>query len=89
GVRVFISRHTCSLVELNEFREKKIKSPVVKVDPDKCIGCLICVNKFGCPSIIFNEEEKKAHIQQDSCRGCEVCIDVCIHDAIFKEEEKK
>ncbi|MFW9867404.1 MAG: indolepyruvate ferredoxin oxidoreductase subunit alpha, partial [Candidatus Thorarchaeota archaeon] len=40
GVRVFISRHTCSLVELNEFREKKIKYPVVKVYTDKCIGCL-------------------------------------------------
>jgi indolepyruvate ferredoxin oxidoreductase alpha subunit len=88
GVRVFISRHTCSLVELNEFKAKKIIPPIVKVDPEKCKGCLICVNKFGCPSIIFDEEEKKACIQQESCKGCEVCIDVCIHDAIYKEEER-
>ena len=87
GVRVFISRHTCSLVEINEFKVKQILPPTVKVDPEKCKGCLICVNKFGCPSIIFNENEKKAIIEQDTCRGCKVCIDVCIHDAIYTEEE--
>ncbi|MFX1343682.1 MAG: indolepyruvate ferredoxin oxidoreductase subunit alpha [Promethearchaeota archaeon] len=87
GVRVFISRHTCSLVELNEFRSKEITPPTIKVDPEKCIGCLICVNQFGCPSIIFNEDEKKAIIEQESCRGCRVCIDICIHNAIYEEEE--
>ena len=86
GVRVFISRHTCSLVESNEFKSKEIVPPIVKVDSEKCIGCLICVNKFGCPSIIFDQKEKKAKIEQDTCRGCKVCIDVCIHDAIYEEE---
>ncbi|MBY8989973.1 MAG: indolepyruvate ferredoxin oxidoreductase subunit alpha [Candidatus Lokiarchaeota archaeon] len=86
GVRVFISRHTCSLVELNEFKSKEIVPPIVKVDSEKCIGCLICVNKFGCPSIIFDGKQKKAKIEQDTCRGCKVCIDVCIHDAIYEEE---
>ena len=86
GVRVFISRHTCSLVESNEFKSKEIVPPIVKVDSEKCIGCLICVNKFGCPSIIFDQKEKKANIEQDTCRGCKVCIDVCIHDAIYEEE---
>ena len=88
GVRVFISRHKCSLLEVNEFRLKQMKPPTIKIDPVKCKGCLICVDKFGCPSIIFNEAEKKAHIEQESCRGCKVCIDVCIHDAIFEEEEE-
>jgi len=88
GVRVFISRHKCSLLEVNEFRLKQMNPPTIKIDPVKCKGCLICVDKFGCPSIIFNEAEKKAHIEQESCRGCKVCIDVCIHDAIFEEEEE-
>jgi len=87
GVRVFISRHTCSLVEANEFKAAQIVPPTVKVDQQKCKGCLICVNKFGCPSIIFNENEKKAIIDQDTCRGCKVCIDVCIHDAIYEVKE--
>jgi indolepyruvate ferredoxin oxidoreductase alpha subunit len=86
GVRVFISRHKCSLLEMNEFRLKKIKPPNIKIDPEICKGCLICVDKFGCPSIIFNEEEKKAHIEQESRRGCKVCIDICIHNAIYEEE---
>ena len=88
GVRVFISRHKCSLLEVNEFRLKQLKPPTIKIDPVKCKGCFICIDKFGCPSIIFNEEEKKAHIEQESCRGCKVCIDVCIHDAIYEEEEE-
>lgn len=87
GVRVFISRHTCCLVELNEYKSKQIIPPIVKIDPEKCKGCLICVNKFGCPSITFNEDEKKAIIEQETCRGCKVCIDVCIHDAIYEEVE--
>ncbi|MHA1884532.1 MAG: indolepyruvate ferredoxin oxidoreductase subunit alpha, partial [Promethearchaeota archaeon] len=49
GVRVFISRHTCSLVEMNELRQKQMKPSKVEVDPPKCKGCLICVNQFGCP----------------------------------------
>ncbi|MHA2007332.1 MAG: indolepyruvate ferredoxin oxidoreductase subunit alpha [Promethearchaeota archaeon] len=86
GVRVFISRHTCSLIEMNEFRIRQINPPIVKVDREKCKGCLICVNKFGCPAIIFNDGVKKAVIEQENCRGCKVCIDICIHNAIYEEE---
>ncbi|MHA2122491.1 MAG: indolepyruvate ferredoxin oxidoreductase subunit alpha, partial [Promethearchaeota archaeon] len=86
GVRVFISRHTCSLVEMNELRLKQMIPPKVIVDPEKCKGCHICVNKFGCPSIIFDEKEEKAFIDEETCRGCNVCIDVCIHDAILQKE---
>ena len=88
GIRVLISRHKCSLLEMNEFRLKQIKPPTIKVDPEKCKGCRICVDKFGCPSIIFNEEDKKACIERENCRGCGVCIDVCIHDAIYEWEEE-
>jgi indolepyruvate ferredoxin oxidoreductase alpha subunit len=84
GVRVFISRHLCSLIEMNQYRTQQTKPPVIKVDKDKCIGCLICVNKFGCPSINFNEKDRKAFIDS-TCRGCKVCIEVCPHDAIYEE----
>jgi indolepyruvate ferredoxin oxidoreductase alpha subunit len=86
GVRVFISRHICSLIESNEFRVKGIKPPIVKVDQEKCKGCLICVNQFGCPALTFDEQDRKASIDQEMCRGCSVCIDVCPHNAIYKED---
>jgi indolepyruvate ferredoxin oxidoreductase alpha subunit len=85
GVRVFISRHVCSLIEINQLRIQHITPPTVKVDPDKCTSCLICVNQFGCPAIIFDDINKKVMIDQSTCRGCEVCIDVCPQKAIFKE----
>jgi len=87
GVKVFISRHTCSLVEMNELRQKQMKPSKVEVDPEKCKGCLICINQFGCPSIQFDEITNKAFIAEESCRGCNVCIDVCIHDAICQKED--
>ena len=85
GIRVLISRHLCSLLEEREFRSKQIKIPVVKVDPSKCKGCLICINQFGCPAFTFDSEEKKAFIDQEICRGCKVCISVCPYEAIYEE----
>ena len=85
GVRVLISRHVCSLIEINQMRAQHIKPPKIVVDHEKCIGCLICVNRFGCPAINFDEELKKATIDQNTCRVCKVCIDVCPQQAISEE----
>ncbi|MHA1669999.1 MAG: indolepyruvate ferredoxin oxidoreductase subunit alpha [Promethearchaeota archaeon] len=85
GVRVFISRHTCSLIEINQMRAQQIKPPKIIVDQENCVGCLICVNQFGCPAINFDEDLKKATIDQNTCRGCKVCIDVCPQQAIREE----
>ncbi|MHA1701900.1 MAG: indolepyruvate ferredoxin oxidoreductase subunit alpha [Promethearchaeota archaeon] len=85
GVRVLISRHTCSLIEINQMRAQQIEPPKILVDYEKCVGCLICVNRFGCPAINFDEDLKKATIDQNTCRGCKVCIDVCPQQAIREE----
>jgi len=85
GVRVLISRHTCSLIEVNQMRAQEITPPKILVDQEKCIGCLICVNRFGCPAINFDEDLKKASIDQNVCRGCKVCIEVCPQQAIIEE----
>ncbi len=49
------------------------------VDPEKCIGCEICL-RVGCPALTRSEE--KVAILTDLCTACEVCIQVCPHDAI-------
>lgn len=86
GVRVFISRHICSLLEMSEFKAQNISPPTYKIDSEKCTGCQICINQFGCPAITFDEELKKAKIDQSLCRGCGVCTYVCPQEAIYEEE---
>ncbi len=97
GIRVFISRHVCSLLEIGQWKRQGKKTPVVKVDPEKCVGCMTCIRKFGCPAFVEIEGEadsdgrkrKKSSIDPDVCRGCGVCvIGVCPYGAIYFEEEQ-
>jgi indolepyruvate ferredoxin oxidoreductase alpha subunit len=94
GIRVFISRHVCSLLEIGQWKREGKKVPVVKVDKEKCTGCMTCIRKFGCPAFVEIEVEengkmkKKSSIDPEVCRGCGVCvIGVCPYDAIHFEEE--
>lgn len=84
GVRVLISRHLCSLLERNKHRKQGIITPKIEIDPETCKGCLICINKFGCPAIEFDLERKKPYINLETCRGCKVCLEVCPHGAIHE-----
>ncbi len=51
---------------------------------DKCVGCKACL-RSGCPSLIFNKDEKKVSIDANTCVGCDVCLQICPYDAIQKE----
>jgi len=97
GVRVFIARHICSLLEIGRWKKQGKKVPVVKVDPEKCVGCMTCIRQFGCPAFVEIEgkpeqdgrKRKKSSIDPTVCRGCGVCvIGVCPYGAIYFEEEQ-
>ena len=55
------------------------------VDPNKCVGCKMCM-KIGCPAISM--KDKKSVIDFTQCVGCAVCSQLCKFDAIKEGEAK-
>ena len=51
------------------------------VEPDKCIGCKLCV-QLGCPAVKYDVAGKKASIDEISCVDCGLCAQVCPQNAI-------
>ena len=85
---VIITRWPCVLKKLSrqdqdEF-EDVFKSKC-KVEPERCIGCKVCL-KAGCPALSVDPEAKKAAIDMPQCVGCGVCAQLCAKEAIVKEE---
>lgn len=89
GVRVIVSRQVCALYRVGQARRKGIKLPVFKVNTDKCTGCKICINTFGCPAISWDSEAKKAKIDPTMCWGCGSCSQICPYGAFEVVREAK
>jgi indolepyruvate ferredoxin oxidoreductase alpha subunit len=81
GPSLIVSSMPCYL--LSTRRGQKVFEPrEVRIDPERCNGCLICINDFGCPAISFDKPNKKVAIDAMICVGCALCIDVCKRGAI-------
>ena len=59
----------------------------MKIDPEKCISCLECLDY--CPMNCILEGEQATYIDPDECVECGVCLKsgVCPEDAIYMPEE--
>jgi NAD-dependent dihydropyrimidine dehydrogenase PreA subunit len=59
----------------------------MRIDADKCMGCLECVD--FCPVDCILEENGGARIDEAECVECGVCLraGVCPNDALFMPEE--
>ncbi|WP_297550441.1 indolepyruvate ferredoxin oxidoreductase subunit alpha [Thermococcus sp.] len=81
GVSVVVARQPCALYRIGQMRRKGEKWPIYHVIEDKCTGCKICINAYGCPAIYWDAEKKKAKIDPTMCWGCGGCAQVCPFDA--------
>ncbi|MEA3507310.1 MAG: thiamine pyrophosphate-dependent enzyme [Synergistota bacterium] len=79
---VLIFRHPCITI-LKAHSEKKR----VRVAAGQCVGCRVCIDKFNCPGLAWNETTGKAEIDRRFCIDCGVCEQVCPVGAIRPAEE--
>ncbi len=85
GPSVIISQRPCVLFKRAKLKNKK----ALKINPEKCTGCKVCLG-LGCPPISWQKVEKKegskregiSVIDESLCTGCGLCLQVCKFEAI-------
>ncbi|MFZ4439732.1 MAG: thiamine pyrophosphate-dependent enzyme [Syntrophales bacterium] len=89
-VKVLILKQSCALSP-----EKKGKKRfIMRVDDTLCrgedCGCnRLCTRIFRCPGLLWNQEQKRAEIDEVICAGCGFCVRICPAEAIRGEEAVK
>jgi indolepyruvate ferredoxin oxidoreductase alpha subunit len=81
GVSLVVSSRPCYLKGSRE-GIKFFEPRAVHVDQDRCNGCMVCINDFGCPALIYDADKKKVHIDELTCVKCGMCAIVCKRGAI-------
>jgi len=81
GVKVVLSRQECAI----QAQRRGIRAGTVKVVPENCNLCQLCIIRTGCPAISIGEET--ILIDPTLCYGCSLCAQVCNREAIEKVDE--
>jgi indolepyruvate ferredoxin oxidoreductase alpha subunit len=86
GTAVVVSKSPCILQEITAKRENNESIAVYQINQKKCTQCEICIERFGCPAILYGNDAS-VHIDETLCNGCGVCIQICPSNAITKKKE--
>jgi indolepyruvate ferredoxin oxidoreductase alpha subunit len=81
GVSLVVSSRPCYLKGSRE-GIKFFEPREVHVDEERCNGCMVCINDFGCPALIYDAAKKKVHVDELTCVRCGMCAIVCKRGAI-------
>lgn len=73
SVAVIIAKHPCIM----HGQARKNQTAYRMQMDEGCTGCKVCIERFECPSLVWNGEEKKVLIDHNTCIGCGVCVSVC------------
>ena len=58
----------------------------LRVDSDRCVGCLRCIREIGCPAL--SVQDGRAVIDENLCTGCGLCAGLCPVGAIGGDEDE-
>lgn len=90
GFSVVIAKHPCMLKFNREQKRKPGYLPVhVEINPESCTLARECVDRFGCPSFMWETGEKRVSVNTDLCIGDGSCIQTCPSKAIAPEKGKE
>ncbi len=81
---VIILKHPC--VYTKEGLSKNIHFNNVFVDEKLCKGCRICIEKFECPALVFDDTKNVVKIDAATCINCGQCVKSCPFNAIRIEK---
>jgi indolepyruvate ferredoxin oxidoreductase alpha subunit len=81
GVKVVLARRECAI----QAQRRGLKAGAVRVVPENCNLCKLCITRTGCPAIGLGEDS--VVIDPALCYGCGLCAQVCQREAIAIESE--
>lgn len=80
GVKVILARQECAI----QAGRRGLRAGRVRVVPENCNLCRVCVLQTGCPALELGTEA--IAIDPALCYGCGLCAQVCQRGAIQREE---
>ncbi len=89
GVSVVVARQPCALYRVTQARRRGEKWITYRVIENKCTGCRLCTNAYGCPAIQWDAVKRKAKINEEMCWGCGGCAQICPFNAIVPSGDEK